>query len=76
MKALDVDSVDVCPWALREGIVLHYLQSTHQGSFDLPLRPLAGTAYQANGPGAQGLAQVAVIAAPVHAVPGAISGSP
>ena len=48
MKALNVDSVDVCPWALREGIVLHYLQSTHTGSFDLPLRPLAGTAYQAN----------------------------
>jgi len=23
MKALDVESVDVCPWALREGIVLH-----------------------------------------------------
>jgi hypothetical protein len=37
--------VDVCPWALREGIVLHYLQTTHQESFDLPLRPLASTPY-------------------------------
>ncbi len=42
MKLLNVGSVDVCPWALREGIVLHYLQSTHTESFDLPLRPLAG----------------------------------
>jgi len=46
MKALNVSSVDVCPWALREGIVLHYLQSTHNESFDLPLRPLNGDAYQ------------------------------
>ena len=43
MKVLNVDSVDVCPWALREGIVLHYLQTTHNESFDLPLRPLADT---------------------------------
>jgi exopolyphosphatase/guanosine-5'-triphosphate,3'-diphosphate pyrophosphatase len=46
MKALNVTSVDVCPWALREGIVLHYLQTTHNASFDLPLRPLAGTTYE------------------------------
>jgi exopolyphosphatase/guanosine-5'-triphosphate,3'-diphosphate pyrophosphatase len=45
MKALNVNVVDVCPWALREGIVLHYLQTTHQESFDLPLRPLASTPY-------------------------------
>jgi exopolyphosphatase / guanosine-5'-triphosphate,3'-diphosphate pyrophosphatase len=45
MKALNVSVVDVCPWAVREGIVLHYLQTTHQESFDLPLRPLAGTPY-------------------------------
>ena len=46
MKALNVDSVDVCPWTLREGIVLHYLQTMHNESFDLPLRPLSGAAYQ------------------------------
>jgi exopolyphosphatase / guanosine-5'-triphosphate,3'-diphosphate pyrophosphatase len=67
MKALNVETVDVCPWALREGIVLHYLQSTHTGSFDLPLRPLAGTAYQANGAGPQAIGQVAIVTAPVHA---------
>jgi exopolyphosphatase / guanosine-5'-triphosphate,3'-diphosphate pyrophosphatase len=27
MEALGVDSVDVCPWALREGIILDYLDS-------------------------------------------------
>ena len=67
MKALNVESVDVCPWALREGIVLHYLQSTHTGSFDLPLRPLVGTAYQANGAGSQAIGPVTVIAPPVEA---------
>jgi exopolyphosphatase / guanosine-5'-triphosphate,3'-diphosphate pyrophosphatase len=53
MKALNVDSVDVCPWALREGIVLHYLQTTHNQSFDLPLRPLAG-AYREGRPRPRG----------------------
>ena len=28
MKALNVNSVDMCPWALREEIVLHYPQPT------------------------------------------------
>jgi exopolyphosphatase/guanosine-5'-triphosphate,3'-diphosphate pyrophosphatase len=46
MKALNVDCVDVCPWTLREGIVSHYLQTMHNESFDLPLRPLNGAAYQ------------------------------
>jgi len=45
MKALNVNAVDVCPWALREGIILHCLQTTFNQSFDLPLRPLAGSAY-------------------------------
>jgi hypothetical protein len=42
--------VDVCPWALREGIVLHYLQTTFNQPFDLPLRPLAGSAYGTDSP--------------------------
>ncbi len=63
MKALNVDFVDVCPWALREGIVLHYLQSMHNESFDLPLRPLAGASYQAP----HGGAQVAVVAGTIPA---------
>jgi exopolyphosphatase / guanosine-5'-triphosphate,3'-diphosphate pyrophosphatase len=50
MKALNVGSVDICPWALREGIILHYLQAFNQ-SFDLPLRPLNGSAYAQDAPG-------------------------
>ena len=30
MLALDLKSVEVCPWALREGIMLHYLQYTQR----------------------------------------------
>jgi exopolyphosphatase/guanosine-5'-triphosphate,3'-diphosphate pyrophosphatase len=51
MKALNVNSVDVCPWALREGILLHYLQTTLNQSFDLPLRPLNGASYGQDAPG-------------------------
>src|SRR5215472_2097553 len=51
MKALNVDTVDVCPWALREGIVLHYLQTMHNQSFDLPLRLLVGATQQIAGRG-------------------------
>ena len=40
MKALDVPVVEVCPWALREGIILHYLQTRLSESLVLPLRPL------------------------------------
>ena len=50
MKALNVGSVDICPWALREGIILHYLQTFNQ-PFDLPLRPLNGSAYGQDVPG-------------------------
>lgn len=43
MSALDIKSVDVCPWALREGIMLHYIQA--QGMYSAPevqsLHPLA-----------------------------------
>jgi exopolyphosphatase/guanosine-5'-triphosphate,3'-diphosphate pyrophosphatase len=28
MKAVDVDRLEICPWALREGIMLTYLEST------------------------------------------------
>jgi exopolyphosphatase/guanosine-5'-triphosphate,3'-diphosphate pyrophosphatase len=40
MKALNVSAVDVCPWALREGIILHYLQTRLNESLALPLSPL------------------------------------
>jgi hypothetical protein len=62
MKALNVQSVDVCPWALREGIVLHYLQSMHNESFDLPLRPLARMAVQEGEHGQRGTGDLALVA--------------
>ncbi|HEX3588473.1 MAG TPA: hypothetical protein VHV74_02500 [Pseudonocardiaceae bacterium] len=40
MKALDVPSVEVTPWALREGIVLRYLQANVDRAPVLPLRPV------------------------------------
>jgi exopolyphosphatase / guanosine-5'-triphosphate,3'-diphosphate pyrophosphatase len=40
MKALNVATVEVSPWALREGIILHYLQTRLSESLVLPLRPL------------------------------------
>jgi len=51
MKSLNVGAVDISPWALREGIILHYLQTTFNQPFDLPLRPLTGSAYEADPPG-------------------------
>ena len=63
MKALNVDSVDVCPWALREGILLHYLQTTFNQSFDLPLRPLNGSSYGKDASGLPGSRHVALVAA-------------
>jgi exopolyphosphatase/pppGpp-phosphohydrolase len=62
MKALNVDSVDVCPWALREGIILHYLQTTFNQSFDLPLRPLTGSNYGNAASGSPGGRHVAMVA--------------
>jgi exopolyphosphatase / guanosine-5'-triphosphate,3'-diphosphate pyrophosphatase len=51
MKALNVGSVDVCPWALREGIILHYVQTTFNEPFDLPLRSLNGSTYHTDASG-------------------------
>jgi exopolyphosphatase/guanosine-5'-triphosphate,3'-diphosphate pyrophosphatase len=58
MKALNVGSVDLCPWALREGIILHYLQTTFNQSFDLPLRPLNGSTYGRDASGGRHVALV------------------
>jgi exopolyphosphatase / guanosine-5'-triphosphate,3'-diphosphate pyrophosphatase len=30
MATLDIDSMEICPWALREGIVLRHLESIAQ----------------------------------------------
>ena len=67
MKTLNVESVDVCPRALREGIILHYLQTTHNQSFDLPLRPLTGSAYQDERPGPRANGRIALVAEPAPA---------
>jgi exopolyphosphatase/guanosine-5'-triphosphate,3'-diphosphate pyrophosphatase len=32
MKALAVESVDICPWALREGLILRKLDSEADGT--------------------------------------------
>jgi exopolyphosphatase / guanosine-5'-triphosphate,3'-diphosphate pyrophosphatase len=32
MKALGIESVDICPWALREGLILRKLDSKADGS--------------------------------------------
>jgi exopolyphosphatase/guanosine-5'-triphosphate,3'-diphosphate pyrophosphatase len=63
MKALNVDSVDVCPWALREGILLHYLQTTLNQTFDLPLRPLNGSTYGQDAEGLPGGRHVMLVPA-------------
>lgn len=34
MKALGVDEVEICPWALREGVILHWLDQHGRASFD------------------------------------------
>lgn len=39
MVALDIKSVEICPWALREGIVLRHLETMTEPG-DLPLVPL------------------------------------
>jgi exopolyphosphatase/guanosine-5'-triphosphate,3'-diphosphate pyrophosphatase len=59
MNALNVGSVDICPWALREGIILHYLQTFNQSSFDLPLRPLNGSTYGHDAAGGRHVSLVA-----------------
>jgi exopolyphosphatase / guanosine-5'-triphosphate,3'-diphosphate pyrophosphatase len=38
MDALDVSRLEICPWALREGVLLRHMETCQ----DHPLRPLAG----------------------------------
>lgn len=42
MDALDISRLDICPWALREGIMLRYLQSTSGDTRALPLQAVDG----------------------------------
>ena len=38
MRELDVSVVDICPWALREGVILRHLQTASAAASRLPLR--------------------------------------
>lgn len=40
LNAMDVDSVDICPWALREGVMLRHLQNQFDTAGGLPLEPM------------------------------------
>ncbi|GHH27994.1 Ppx/GppA phosphatase family protein [Lentzea cavernae] len=40
MSALGVERLRVCPWALREGIMLRHLETTADSAVALPLQPL------------------------------------
>lgn len=40
MAALGLSELQICPWALREGVILHYLQSSMETSQPLPLQPI------------------------------------
>jgi exopolyphosphatase / guanosine-5'-triphosphate,3'-diphosphate pyrophosphatase len=42
MATLDIDSLEICPWALREGIVLRHLESIAQEA-PLSLQPVHRT---------------------------------
>jgi Ppx/GppA phosphatase family len=48
MKAVNIRSLDICPWAVREGIILHYLQTTLTETF--VLAALADTIIVPSGP--------------------------
>jgi exopolyphosphatase/guanosine-5'-triphosphate,3'-diphosphate pyrophosphatase len=39
LKALNVEEVDLCPWALREGIILRHLEQIANDT-ELPLQPV------------------------------------
>ena len=58
MRALGIESVDICPWALREGLILRKLDSEADGS------PFVGGADELTGVvGADGLTRVGDLAA-------------
>ncbi|MBN6041920.1 Ppx/GppA phosphatase family protein [Amycolatopsis sp. 195334CR] len=44
MKAFDLRSVELCPWALREGVILRYLAGLPDQVPDLHLQPVRGAA--------------------------------
>ena len=61
MKAVNIRSVYICPWALREGIILHYLQTTLTETFVLPLPPLTSKGNGQDGPGSRRDGRIALV---------------
>ena len=52
MRALGIESVDICPWALREGLILRKLDSEADGTAlvgDAAVGELAGAGEPAHG---------------------------
>lgn len=47
MQALGVKRITVCPWAVREGIMIHYLESRLDQAWTLPLQPVSPDETQA-----------------------------
>ena len=47
MRALSIDSVDICPWALREGLILRKLDSEADGT--ALVETFCGLSYGAKG---------------------------
>jgi exopolyphosphatase/guanosine-5'-triphosphate,3'-diphosphate pyrophosphatase len=41
MTRLDIDAVQVCPWALREGLILRHIDKREQVEIPLPTEPAA-----------------------------------
>ncbi|HVW41952.1 MAG TPA: Ppx/GppA phosphatase family protein [Amycolatopsis sp.] len=41
MDTLDIEAIDICPWALREGIMLHHLQTLRVDQQLLPLQAIS-----------------------------------
>jgi exopolyphosphatase / guanosine-5'-triphosphate,3'-diphosphate pyrophosphatase len=50
MRELDVSIVDICPWALREGVLLRHLQTVDDPARRLPLNPVDPDADAAEAP--------------------------
>lgn len=40
MDVLGIPEADVCPWALREGVILHHMESGPNGRTAIPLEPV------------------------------------
>ncbi|KAA1251263.1 hypothetical protein F0Q45_05365 [Mycobacterium simiae] len=49
MRALSIEAVDICPWALREGVILRRLDSEADGAAFMETSPVATSVRDARG---------------------------